>query len=147
MLYIFLDIDGVLNRSSDWKRMYMLNAECIRNFATFVQHIKGESHIVLTSSWRTGFSYNQTSLPHIIALEKELAKYKLTIYGKTPTSKNNSREKEIQDYIDVFEVQDYIIIDDDKTLFPNTKEKLYITDARKGFTTQDAKRLLRQLKK
>lgn len=28
----------------------------------------------------------------------------------------------------------------------NTKDKLYITDAKRGFTAQDTKRLLRQLK-
>lgn len=146
MFYIFLDIDGVLNRSSDWKKMYTLNTECIRCFDDFVKHLKREVHIVLTSSWRTGFSYNQKSLPHILNLERELNKYGLTIYGKTPVSKDNSREKEIQEYIDIFDVKEYIIIDDDTTLFPNTKGKLYITDARKGFTSQDAKRLLRQLK-
>lgn len=59
MFYIFLDIDGVLNRSSDWKKMYTLNTECIRRFADFVKHLKREVNIVLTSSWRTGFSYNQ----------------------------------------------------------------------------------------
>lgn len=146
MFYIFLDIDGVLNRSSDWKKMYTLNTECIRCFAGFVKHLKREVNIVLTSSWRTGFSYNQKSLPHILNLERELNKYGLTIYGKTPVSKDNSREKEIQEYIDIFDVKEYIIIDDDKTLFPNTKDKLYITDARKGFTAQDTKILLRQLK-
>lgn len=145
MLYIFLDIDGVLNTSSEWKRMYSLNSNCIRNFAEFINKTKTEVRIVLTSSWRTGFSYNQKSLPHIIALEQELAKYALKLYGKTPVSKDNSREKEIADYIDIYDVKDYIIVDDDISLFPNTKQRLYITDARTGFTTKDIKILLRKI--
>lgn len=51
MLYIFLDIDGVLNTSSEWKRMYTLNANCIKNFSEFVKRTKTEVRIVLTSSF------------------------------------------------------------------------------------------------
>lgn len=147
MLYVFLDIDGVLNTSTEWKRIYSLNENCIKNFAEFIKKTKTEVCIVLTSSWRTGFSYNQKSLPHILALEQALGKYGLKIYGKTPVSKENSREKEIAEYIDTYDVKKYIIIDDDKTLFPNTTKQLYFTDARTGFTQKDVKVILREVNK
>ena len=39
--YIFLDIDGVLNRERDWKRgLYSLNAECVNFFLAYLEKLK-----------------------------------------------------------------------------------------------------------
>lgn len=34
-MYIFLDVDGVLNKKSDWKTSYYLNTENIDNLSGF----------------------------------------------------------------------------------------------------------------
>ena len=31
-MFIFLDIDGVLNKESDWSKPFSLNSDCIRRF-------------------------------------------------------------------------------------------------------------------
>ena len=133
MLYIFLDIDGVLNTSAEWRKLYALNDKCVERFAAYVKKQKKEVRIVLSSSWRTGFAYNRESLPHIKDLKKRLAVYGLSIYGKTPILKGHTREEEIKAYIENNNVKDYVIIDDDKSLFSSEVKNLYLVDAKKGF--------------
>ena len=31
-MFIFLDIDGVLNKESDWSKQFSLSSDCIRRF-------------------------------------------------------------------------------------------------------------------
>ena len=31
-MFIFLDIDGVLNKESDWSKQFTLSSDCIRRF-------------------------------------------------------------------------------------------------------------------
>ena len=44
-LYIFLDIDGVLNKKAEWRRPYALNSECIKCFCEFV-NVLSQKYIV-----------------------------------------------------------------------------------------------------
>ena len=52
-MYYFLDVDGVLNKKSDWKRPFTVNSECVRNFKRLMEQDK-ESHVILSSTWRQG---------------------------------------------------------------------------------------------
>ena len=144
MVYIFLDIDGVLNTEAEWKRMYSLNAKCIKAFAKAVEACV-EARIVLSSTWRNGFAYNRECLPHIKALQEELKKYGLSIYGKTPMLPNGNREDEIKEFIRIYEVNKYVIVDDDSSLYTPECEKLLIIDAKKGFTDKCGREIKRLL--
>lgn len=50
-MFIFLDIDGVLNKESDWSKPFSLNSDCIRRFC----EKNREARIILISSWKNGF--------------------------------------------------------------------------------------------
>ena len=140
--YIFLDIDGVLNRSSQWKRMYQLDMHCIRSFASFVnQHYLSHS-IVLTSSWKNGFDPAGKHAPHILELIDCLKLFGMTIAGKTLTIDETDRSHEINTFILQHHLEGHpcIVFDDDKSLFERTKLldccTLHFCDARKGFDGQ-----------
>jgi hypothetical protein len=125
--------------------MYSLNQNCIREFANAVSKF-GEVRIVLSSTWRTGFAYNRESLPHIKNLQQQLQKYELSIYGKTPVLVTGNREDEIREYIELYDVKQYVIIDDDLSLFSHECNRLLQTDARKGFTAKNGKQMVKMLK-
>ena len=58
-IYIFLDVDGVLNTKADWKNMFSLRNECISSFNNYLTELSAENDIkiILSSSWKKGFSY------------------------------------------------------------------------------------------
>ena len=74
-MYIFLDVDGVLNTEEDWKRrIYSLNAKCIEAFGKLILMINNPK-IVLSSSWRNGIAWDGTTAIHIEDLMKVLKPY------------------------------------------------------------------------
>lgn len=54
-MYYFLDVDGVLNRESDWCKPFTVNPICVRNFKKLLSNDK-DSHVILSSTWRQGFT-------------------------------------------------------------------------------------------
>lgn len=138
---IFLDIDGVLNTKSSWKTPFVLNDECIRNFCTFVNRDGVGAKIILTSSWKTGWSpiiENQT--PQIQELQTKLAEYGCTIFSRTKDLGN--RQKEIIDYLSCHDVDYYVIIDDDESEYQGFElGGVYLIDAETGFTSRDVKKI------
>lgn len=52
-MYVFFDIDGVLNKRSQWKQFYSLDAGCVDCFCGFLHRTGGVP--IIMSSWRTGF--------------------------------------------------------------------------------------------
>ena len=38
-MFIFLDIDGVLNKESDWSKPFSLNSDCIRRFVKNIEKL------------------------------------------------------------------------------------------------------------
>ena len=38
-MFIFLDIDGVLNKESDWSKPFSLNSDCIRRFCEKIEKL------------------------------------------------------------------------------------------------------------
>lgn len=141
-MYYFLDIDGVLNKESDWRKSFTLNPECVKNFKSLVEKDKNP-HIILSSSWRRGVTNTgvQSSQPDI--LTEQLRSYGITIDGVTPVS-NKTRQEEIEYYIRRNEVKDYIVLDDDESLFPRPDEiRLYLTNYKTGLTAVDVKKIRR----
>ena len=138
-IFLFLDIDGVLNTSAQWKRMYSLNDECIAHFADYVHALPSEdAKIILTSSWKNGFDPAGRHSPQIKELIDKLAAHGLSILGKTENDASEDRAKEINDYIRKYhlEQQTCLVIDDDPNIFHSKLSdncKMLLTDARAGF--------------
>lgn len=129
-MYYFLDVDGVLNKESDWKKPYTVNPSCLENFKKLLSHDKNPI-VILSSTWR---SNPETITPYI------------SIAGTTPnTSGRKTRQEEIEYYIKRNNVLDYLILDDDSTLFPDIKNlRIYITDYKTGLTDADVKKIVKK---
>ncbi len=141
-IFIFLDIDGVLNTASQWKRMYQLDDGCIARFNEYILTLsnKGSVRIILTSSWKNGFDPAGHHTPQIQAL---IAKLGIPILGKTENRADNDRAAEINDYIrnHKMEHEECIVIDDDPNLFRSKLAdncKLLLTSAYVGFHNPQA---------
>ena len=69
------------------------------------------------------------------------------IEGATPIS-NKSRQEEIEYYIKRNGIKEYLVLDDDESLFPRTADiNLYLTDYRKGLTEHDVNKILKRMKR
>lgn len=141
-IFIFLDIDGVLNTSAQWKRMYQLDDGCIARFNEYIRALstKGSVRIILTSSWKNGFDPAGHHTPQIQAL---ITKLSIPILGKTENRADGDRAAEINDYIrnHKLEHEECIVIDDDPDLFRSKLAdncKLLLTDACIGFQNPQA---------
>lgn len=138
-MYYFLDIDGVLNKESDWKRPFILNDSCVQCFSKIIKKDKSP-HIILSSTWRAGYS-NKGEKSSGNQLSK-LEEYGITIEDITPIS-NKTRQEEIEYYIRKNAVKNYIILDDDESLFPwPDRINLYLTDYKTGLTEMDVKKIV-----
>ena len=137
-IYIFLDVDGVLNTSDQWKRMYQLDKKCVSRFAEYAKTLKGNVRVILTSSWKNGFDPAGKHTPQIQTLIDSLASHGIRIVGKTLNREDGDRAQEINDFIIAHKLEQErcIVIDDDPDLFHapllNNCETVW-TDARKGF--------------
>ncbi len=141
-IFIFLDIDGVLNTASQWKRMYQLDDGCIARFSEYARTLseKGSVRIILTSSWKNGFDPAGHHTPQIQAL---IAKLNIPILGKTENRADSDRAAEINDYIQNHKLEqaECIVIDDDPELFRSKLTnncKLLLTNANVGFQNPQA---------
>lgn len=144
-MYYFLDVDGVLNCESDWERPFSINLECLKNFITLLEKDK-DPHIILSSTWRVGYTNTGIVSSKSNNLMKMLEEFGFRIEGTTPVS-NKTRQEEIEFFIRRNNVTDYIVLDDDDSLFPRPSEiNLYITDFRKGLTDNDVKRIIKSKK-
>lgn len=146
IVYIFLDIDGVLNKKADWKNKFTFNYACLNNFDKLINWLynrkKYDCKIILTSTWRIGFKENNITI--FSPLIRLLEKYSLQINGITPITADKSRQQEISYYIRRNNVLNYIILDDDKSLFDEFSDKrLYFTNCNIGFTEKDVKAIQR----
>ncbi len=139
-VFIFLDVDGVLNTENQWKRPYTLNDACITAFAEYIHSLPTSNiRIILTSSWKNGFDAAGNHTPQIRELVDKLAVHGLTITSKTENI-SDDRAAEINDYIRKHHLEQYpcIIIDDDPDIFrtkPLNNCKTLWINAKTGFTT------------
>ena len=141
-MYIFLDIDGVLNKQSDWKRPFSLNDECCYWFNVLLKELAGVK-IVLSSTWRNGIARDGSRAAHIEDLMKQLSEAGITTIDRTATSPDGYRNKEIDYYLRRHSEDKYIIIDDELSIFEEGKktEHLYLVDNVTGFSESDYKKL------
>ncbi|MCR5331660.1 MAG: hypothetical protein K6E62_10840 [Lachnospiraceae bacterium] len=146
MRFLFFDIDGVLNKSADWKiRSYSMDDALIKMFCDFVR--KNKLTPVMTSSWRTGFvgTLSSENSPQIRELESKFQQYGVKIYDKTPVAKGHSRDEEIAYYCRRHANEGYLILDDDPEEYKVTDEHNFFTDSAKGITKDVVKSMERHL--
>ena len=104
MRAIFLDIDGILNTRSSWRRMYQLSDSCVAEFASFAK--RQDAKIVLTSSWRNGFEKeekkpeveNNMRTIKLFADEFRPEVVKPTLQNFTTQNKEIKSETQVSDY-------------------------------------------------
>lgn len=136
-MIVFLDIDGVLNRVGRGKGGDIVSS-CVKVLAEIVKSLKAD--IVLTTSWRTGFSRSVDKCEPVIRnLVYELDKYGVTIRSRTP--KGSTRTDEINAYLNYTGEKRYIILDDDASLFTD-KSHLYLVNPSTGLTDKDIKKVI-----
>lgn len=135
-MYIFLDIDGVLNKKEDWKHPFVLNDENMDVFNMFLKRINNP-RIILISSWRKGFVSpgNKNNAPYIKELEDRIR------YGRV-VGKISDTITDRQKGIEMFLSEhpgDYIVFDDDKTEYKYEQDNLVLINCNTGLTTKDVK--------
>ncbi len=146
-IFIFLDVDGVLNTSDQWKRMYQLNGVCVERFIAFLKTL-GDKHntkIILTSTWKNGFDPLGNHSPHVQKLIDSLASSGFRILGKTSSREDGDRAAEISDYIASHKLEKdlCIVIDDDPDIFVSelpTNCKTVWVDSKKGFYSSSSEK-------
>ena len=145
-VYLFLDIDGVLNRRSDWDKKFYMNPECLQAFDELINklHKKYDLRIILSSTWRFAMS-NDESDSVLLPLNTVLHKYHLGIYGSTVKS-NKTRQEEIEYYIRRNGVNKYVILDDDASLFPDrSRINIYLTDYKTGLSSREVRAVIKSI--
>lgn len=142
-MFYFLDVDGVLNKKSDWTSPFSVNSLCLMNFSKLIES-DNNPHIILSSTWRVGYTNKGIRSARGNNLIVKLEEYGLHIDDSTPVS-SKTRQEEIEYYIRRHNIMDYIVLDDDESLFPWPERiNLYITDYNTGLTDKDVKILLRK---
>lgn len=156
MIYLFLDVDGVLNRDSTKERC----CGCLGIEPEKVQHLKyiveqTGAQIILTSTWKYGWEPINKSMNDDFAvyLDKALNDAGLEIVGKTDDNCND-RGAGIVDWLRQHPARAWVVIDD--LFYPDFKElhideKLVLTSFDEGLTRVTAEQavsiLQEQLKK
>ena len=144
-MYYFLDVDGVLNKESDWRIPFSINDGCLKCFADLLS-FDTDPHIILSSTWRAGYTNTGVMSARGNSLADKLAEYKLSVEDSTPIT-NKTRQEEIEYYIRRHEIKDYIILDDDESLFLCCERlNLYLTDYKTGLTGRDVKIIRKKFK-
>lgn len=87
-MFYFLDVDGVLNKESDWRIPFSINDKCLGHFAELLSHDK-DPHIILSSTWRAGYTNTGVMSARGNSLADKLAEYGLSVEDSTPISNKN----------------------------------------------------------
>lgn len=133
-MIIFLDIDGVLNQLQEWH----IDKACVARLGKICNKTKAK--IVLISTWRFGYFHNYSMCtPQVKKLLDVFEDNHIEIQGRTKDL--GDRQKEIEDYINRRGISEYIILDDDKSLY-NSIKNLYIVNEKTGLTDRDVKEIL-----
>ena len=145
-MYIFLDVDGVLNTEADWARKaFSLNQTCVNAFCQLIKSIP-DTKIVLSSTWRNGIARDGSTAVHIEDLISALKSEYCKALDKTAVSPDGIRSKEIDYYLRRHPEDSYLILDDDLSLFAEGSKTphLYLTDAKTGLTDRDVKKIIKR---
>lgn len=137
-MVVFLDFDGVLRRHSSPK--YRFDEDCRRRFEAVLKRVPGVA-IVVTSSWRAGFSLDEIR-GHFSIAER--------IVGVTPSSRaleGHYRYREILAFLGRRGMSEraWVAIDDEADHFPDGERNLLLVDPEDGFDEACAHELWRRL--
>ena len=141
MKIIFLDLDGVLNTSETYKKIYykykqtgILDVEIDEFRLEYLKEIidKTNAKIVLSASSRNSFKKeNDKIIPQNKKAQKIydlFNKYGLEIYDITPSVYNvNDRELQINEWLLNKDIECFIIIDDEPNMFNDLLDRLIKT--------------------
>ena len=129
MIYLFLDIDGVLNHRSStaWataSNLTALDPHCLERYLTIVERYKDHLQVILSSTWR-------------LYADAKLALVNAGVYFEDVTGikMSSTRCEEIHWYITDHKVEDYIILDDDGSVLRASyinKDNVIATDFGEG---------------
>lgn len=134
--FIFFDVDGILNQLQRW----YIDENCIKVLADLCK--KYDARLILISSWRFGFCYNRKNCSlQVKDLISKLEKYNLRILGRTDDF--NDRRVEVDNFVKSHNIENYIILDDDKSLY-SSYENLYLVNSKTGLTYNDYKRITKE---
>ena len=144
-LYVFLDVDGVLNNTSAFElnkdTIFVLSHENLVAYQFLVDKLKTkyEIKVILSSTWRM----YKTGLNKISKFSKRYNGLKL--YGKTPESYDR-RDVEIKRFCDDHRInyENILIIDDDPIVNELYKRHLK-TNCFDGLRFSDVYRCLREM--
>lgn len=140
MKVIFLDVDGVLNTSKTFERVYetfnntkerILEIDLFR--LEYLKKIIDEtnSKIVLSSTWRMFFRKVNNKIIPINEIGKQfydaLKSYNIEIYDILSFRNDINREQLIIDWLSKNEVESFIIIDDEVSMFNKLLNRLIKT--------------------
>ena len=136
-----MDVDGVLRRH-DAPR-YRLEPACLEAFENAMRWIP-EAAIVISSSWREGFSLGELRA----FFPEELRARVIGTTPIAPSQDGHARHREVLSYLRRHGLQDrpWIAIDDDREHFPPGCEVLFI-DGSVGFDRDAGKRLVLMTKR
>lgn len=113
MRLIFFDVDGVLNQLQKWH----IDDNCVKVLA---QLVDSDTKLVLVSTWRLGLERDIDSCSdQVIKLRKSLQKYGMDVVYKT--QKLGDRRKEIDEFLRGKSVDNYVVLDDDKSEYSSVK--------------------------
>ena len=144
MKVIFLDVEGVLNTKETYDRIYrqcghttMIDVEIDKFRLEYLKTIidKTGAKIVLSSSFRYFFYKDgKEMLPKTLKGKKlydTLKGYGIEIYDITPTN-SETREEQIKNWLATkTNIESFVIIDDDPTVFDELYDNLIITSTKK----------------
>ena len=140
MKVVFLDIDGVLNTSKTFERLYNsfkntgqkeLEIDCFR--LEYLKKIIEETNakIVLSSTWRRFFIKEDNKIIPRNEKGKQfyylLNDYNIEIYDILSYESDLNREGLITNWLSKNEVDSFVIIDDEPNLFNNLLDRLIKT--------------------
>lgn len=140
---IFLDIDGVLNRQSDWKKKFTLHTPCLDALKALAERIHCQ-RIVISSTWRANAGENEPEFyRHLVG---ELTARGFTVVGTTPLS-THTREEEIAYYTRRHDCGKFLVLDDDDSLFPQKNLPVHFVSHITGLTDSDVAEAAKMWKK
>lgn len=140
MLYVFLDIGGVLNRKDSVYDEESVNFSNMRYFGQAL-HDFSDVRIVLISQLRDYFRKEEACEYPFSILQSTMERWGPQIYDVIPKKKVENRYQSIKEYIQEHDVEHYVIIDDEYRYYPKECECLYHVDGKEGFTKTDMARL------
>ena len=140
MKIIFLDVDGVLNTSKTFERVYNIFKNTGKKELEIdlfrLQYLKTiidqtDAKIVLSSTWRRFFQ----KIDNKITPSNEKGKlfnnllinHEIEIYDILSNDSDMNREQLIIDWLSQNEVESFIMIDDEPSLFSDLLDRLIIT--------------------